>query len=107
VVVASVVEQEVAGELQKRQRGRGGTCGGAEGGVEREQGEASESICSRSFLICSRSLLIYGRARRSIRVLRGGQGGEWGDEAGSSAGGGSGGGAVVLRRLVLECRGEG
>ena len=29
VVVASVVEQEVAGELQKRQRGKGGTGGGA------------------------------------------------------------------------------
>jgi hypothetical protein len=35
VVVASVVEQEVAGELEKRQRGRGG-------GVEGEQEEASE-----------------------------------------------------------------
>ncbi len=31
----------MAGELQKRQR-RGGTCSGAGGGVEREQGEASE-----------------------------------------------------------------
>ncbi len=41
VVVASVAELEVAGEL-KRQRGRGGTGGGAGGGVEREQGEASE-----------------------------------------------------------------
>jgi hypothetical protein len=35
VVVASVVEQEVAGVLQKRQRGRGGTGGNAGGGVER------------------------------------------------------------------------
>ena len=42
VVVASVVGLEVAGELEKRQRGRGGTGGGEGGGVEREQGEASE-----------------------------------------------------------------
>ena len=42
VVVASVVEQEVAGEPEKRQRGRGGTGGGAGAGVEQEQGEASE-----------------------------------------------------------------
>ena len=42
VVVASVAELEVAGELQKRQRGRGGTGGSAGGGVEREQGEESE-----------------------------------------------------------------
>ena len=41
-VVASGVEQEVAGELEKRQRGRGGTSGGAGGGVEREQGKESE-----------------------------------------------------------------
>jgi len=40
-VVASVVEQEVAGELEKGQRGRGGT-GGAGGGVEREHEEESE-----------------------------------------------------------------
>ena len=41
VVVASVVKQEVAGELEKRQRRRvgAGGCGGAGGGVEREQGE--------------------------------------------------------------------
>jgi hypothetical protein len=32
----------VAGELEKRQRGREGTGGGARGGVEREQGEESE-----------------------------------------------------------------
>jgi hypothetical protein len=32
----------VAGELQKRQRGRGGTGGGARGGVEREVSECSE-----------------------------------------------------------------
>ena len=37
----SVVEQEVAGELEKGQRGRGGT-GGAGGGVEREHEEESE-----------------------------------------------------------------
>ncbi len=42
VVVASVAELEVAGELQKRQRGRGGTGGGARGGVEREVSECSE-----------------------------------------------------------------
>ena len=42
MVVASVVEQEVAGEPEKRQRGRGGTGGGAGGVVEREQGEASK-----------------------------------------------------------------
>jgi hypothetical protein len=42
VVVASVVEKEVAGELEKKQRGRGGTGGGTGGGVEREQGEEPE-----------------------------------------------------------------
>jgi hypothetical protein len=42
VVVVSVAEQEVAGELEKRQRGRGGTGGGAGGGVVREQGEELE-----------------------------------------------------------------
>ena len=44
VVVASVVKQEVAGELEKRQRRRvgAGGCGGAGGGVETEQGQASE-----------------------------------------------------------------
>ena len=40
--MASVVDQEVAEELEKRQRGRGGTGGGAGGGVEREQ----EEVCS-------------------------------------------------------------
>jgi hypothetical protein len=41
VVVSSVVEQEVAGEREKRQRGRGGA--DRVGGVdEREQGEESE-----------------------------------------------------------------
>jgi len=39
VVVASVVDQKVAGELERGQRGRGGTGRGA-GGVEREQGES-------------------------------------------------------------------
>ena len=42
VVVASVAELEVAGELQKRQRERGIIGGDAGGGDEREQGEASE-----------------------------------------------------------------
>jgi hypothetical protein len=42
VVMASVAELQVAGELQKRYRGRGGTGGGAGAGVEQEQGEASE-----------------------------------------------------------------
>ncbi len=41
-IVASVVDQEVVGELEKRQRGRGGTGGGAGGDVEREQEEGSE-----------------------------------------------------------------
>ena len=44
MVVASVIEQEVAGEVQKRQRGRGGTGGGAGRGVEREQGEAAQCL---------------------------------------------------------------
>jgi ribosomal protein L12E/L44/L45/RPP1/RPP2 len=42
VMVASVVEKEVAEGLEKRQRGRGSTGGGAGGGVERERKEASE-----------------------------------------------------------------
>jgi hypothetical protein len=42
VVVASVGEQEVVGEMGMRQSGRGVSDGGAEGGVEREQGKESE-----------------------------------------------------------------
>ena len=42
MLVASVVEQEVAGELEKRQRGRGGAGVGAGRGDEPEQGEESE-----------------------------------------------------------------
>ncbi len=57
-MVASVVEQDVAGELEKRQWGRGGSGGGAgEGGGGGEAEMLSE-------------------ARRRVRVLRGGHGAE-------------------------------
>jgi hypothetical protein len=42
LVVASVAEQKVAAELEKRRRGRGGNESGEGGVVERERGEASE-----------------------------------------------------------------
>jgi hypothetical protein len=80
VVVASVVGLEVAGELEKRQRGRGGTGGGEGGGVEREQGEASECTEEAKEANKEKDQEVEGQWRRR---------------------------GVVLRSLVKECRGEG
>jgi hypothetical protein len=70
VVVASVVEQEVAGELEKRQRGRGGTGGGAGGVVEREQGEASKCSEEAQKANGEKDQEVGGQLRRGADALK-------------------------------------
>jgi len=70
VVVASVVEQEMAGEPEKRQRGRGGTGGGAGGVVEREQGEASKCSEEAQKANGEKDQEVEGQLRRGADALK-------------------------------------
>ena len=70
VVVVSVVEQEVAGELEKGQRGRGGTGGSAGGVVEREQGEASKCSEEAQKANGEKDQEVEGQLRRGAHALK-------------------------------------